>query len=153
TPVFDAMLEKAIRLCDAAIGILWTYDGELFSAAAVHGPAEFLEFYRDKQRLRTMSGSRLSRHVSGEDLDEIADMANEPYYREGRPGFRAFVELGGVRSAISMALRKDSTLLGAIQLYRQEVRPFKDKHIALLQNFAAQAVIAMENARLLGELR
>ncbi len=152
-PVFETMLEKAIRLCETAFGILWTYDGELFSPAAVHGPASFLEFYRDKQRLRPVSGSWLSRHVSGEDLGEIADMANDPYYREGGPRRRACVELGGARSAISIALRKDGTLLGAIQLYRQEVRPFSGKQIALLQNFAAQAVIAMENARLLTETR
>jgi GAF domain-containing protein len=153
-PVFDAMLEKAIRLCEAAFGILWTYDDETFTPTAVHGPAAFVEFYRDKPRLRAVPGSWLARHVSGEDLGEIADMAaNDPYYREGHPRRRAYVELGGARSATSVALRKEGMLLGAIQLYRQEVRPFSDRKIALLQNFAAQAVIAMENARLLTETR
>jgi GAF domain-containing protein len=152
-PVFHAMLDKAIHLCETSFGILWTYDSEYFSPVVVHGPAPFVEFYRDQRRLPPVPGSGLARHVSGEDLIQIADIANDALYKDGNRRRRAYVELGGARTAISVALRKDSTLLGAIQVYRQEVRPFTDKQIALLQNFASQAVIAMENARLLDEIR
>jgi GAF domain-containing protein/nitrogen-specific signal transduction histidine kinase len=152
-PVFDAMLDKAIRLCETSFGILWTYDSEQFTPVLVHGPAAFVEFYRDQRRLPPVPGSALARHVSGEDLIQIADIANDALYKDGNSRRRAYVELGGARTAISVPLRKDGTLLGAIQVYRQEVRSFSEKQIGLLQNFAAQAVIAMENARLITETR
>ena len=153
TRVFDAILEKALGLCEPALGMLWTYDGQQLCPAVVHGPAPFVEFYRGQQRLPPVPGSLLCRHIAGEGLVQIADLANDTLYKEGNPRRRAYVELGGARSGVSVPLRQDSTFVGAIQVYRQEVRPFSDKEIALLQNFAAQAVIAMENARLLTETR
>jgi two-component system NtrC family sensor kinase len=152
-PVFDAMLEKAMHLCDAAFGMFWTYQGDHFQVTALRGvQVEFAEFVSAPQRV-FHAGTGLGRLLQGEDLTIHLDMESEEAYRANDPLRRAIVDRGGARSAVTVALRKDETLLGAFTVYRQEVRPFSDQHIALLQNFAAQAVIAMENARLLTETR
>jgi GAF domain-containing protein len=154
TPVFEAMLEKAMRLCEAAFGVLWTYDGSRFYAPAVRGaPTAFVEFLDKSLQPAHHRGTGLERMLRGEDLVISGDMSGEDAYRDGDPLRRAIVDLGGARSAVTISLRKDETLLGAFTVYRQEVRPYSDKQIALLQNFAAQAVIAMENARLITETR
>jgi GAF domain-containing protein len=151
-PVFDAMLERALRLCEGAVGQLYTFDGDCFEAVASRGvPAPFAAFIRGSQRFGPETG--LGRLIAGEPVVHIVDIAVTELYRSGDPHRRKAVELGGARSLLAVSLRHDEKLLGALVVYRQEVRPFTDKQIALLQNFAAQAAIAMENARLLTETR
>jgi GAF domain-containing protein len=155
TPVFDAMLEKALHLCEAEFDNITTYDGERFNFAALAGHSEFSEWGRRNGPGVPRPGTTMERMLRGENIVHIPDMADDgdEGYRSGTPVRRALVEIGGFRTLLCVALRKDDRLLGMFHIYRQEVRPFSDKEIALLQNFAVQAVIAMENARLLTETR
>ena len=153
-PVFDAMLEKALRLCEASFGELRTYaDGNRFDLVAVRGvPAPYAEFLAKSPPVFG-PGTGPARLLEGERVVQIVDLPTTDGYRNGEPNRRALVDLGGARTLVLVPLLKDDQVQGYFMVYRQEVRPFTDKQIALLQNLAAQAVVAMENARLLGELR
>ena len=151
-PVFDAMLEKSMRLCEASFGEFIVAEGERVRAVAVRGaPVAFTEL-RSRSAPPT-PGSIMARVLAAEPVIHTADAKDDDLYRRGDPHRLALVDLAGARTTLAVTLVKDGAVLGAIHLYRQEMRTFSDKQIALLQNFAAQAVIAMENARLITETR
>ena len=130
------------------------YDGKHFYHAADHGvPSAYALYRRERGPITYGSGTTPARLVAGENLIQTADLMATEAYERGEPARRALVDLGGARTHLTAALRKGDVLLGDISIYRQEVRPFSTKQTSLLQDFAAQAVIAMENARLITETR
>ena len=151
-PVFEAMLAKATQLCNAKLGIMWSYDGEAFTIAAERGTPPPSTVFGDTLA-RPGPTTALGRVQREKRVLHIPDMMDEEAYRAGDPMRIASVDALGMRSWLGVPLLKEGKLLGVVTIYRGEVRPFSDKEIALLTSFAEQAVIAIENVRLFEEVQ